>query len=86
MKLRGSFASSLCPNHVGDGFRSKGEILAARIEIHTHLSHNQNPALKWSTQNHASRIKTAEIRSYLWQGDCPLLTPYSKYPLSQGIL
>ena len=38
------------------------------------VSHNQNPVSKWSTQNHASRIKKADIRSYLWQGDCPLLT------------
>ena len=27
------------------------------------LSHNQNPVLKWSTQNHASGIKKADIRS-----------------------
>ena len=43
-------------------------------EREAHLSHNQNPVLKWSTQNHASSIKKAELRSYLWQGDCPLLT------------
>ena len=30
----------------------------------------QNPVLKWSTQNHASRIKKADIRSCLWPGDC----------------
>ena len=40
----------------------------------TDLSHNQNPVLQWLTQNHASRIKKADIRSYLWQGDCPVLT------------
>ena len=32
------------------------------------MSHNQNPVLKWSTQNHASRIKQADIRSYLRLG------------------
>ena len=42
--------------------------------INLHVSHNQNPVLKWSTQNHASRIKKAEFRSYFRQGDCPLLT------------
>ena len=36
----------------------------ARIDV----SHNQSPVLKWSTQNHASRIKKADIRSYLWLG------------------
>ena len=25
-------------------------------------------------QNHASGIKKADVRSYLWQGDCPLPT------------
>ena len=33
-----------------------------------HLSHNQNPVLKWSTQNHASGNKKPEIRSYVWLG------------------
>ena len=33
-----------------------------------HLSYNQNSVLEWSTQNHASRIKKADIRSYLWLG------------------
>ena len=37
------------------------------------VSQNQNPVQTWSTQSHASRIK-ADIRSYLWQEDCPLLT------------
>ena len=34
----------------------------------THMSHNQNLVLKWSTQNHASRIKKAEFRNYFWLG------------------
>ena len=29
------------------------------------MSHNQSPVLKWSTQNHASRIK-ADIRNSFW--------------------
>ena len=29
---------------------------------------NQNPVSKWSTQNHASRIKKADTRSYFWLG------------------
>ena len=32
-----------------------------------HLSHAQNPVLKWSTQNHASRNKKADIRNYFWR-------------------
>ena len=35
------------------------------------LSYNQNPVLKWSTQNHASRIKKAAATISGW--DCPLL-------------
>ena len=34
----------------------------------SHMSHKQNPVLKWSTQNHASRIKKADLRSYFWLG------------------
>ena len=34
-----------------------------------HVSHNQNSVLKWSeSQNHASGIKKADSRSYLWLG------------------
>ena len=40
------------------------------------MSHNQNLAQKWSTQHHASRIKKADLRSYLWQGDSPLASNY----------
>ena len=29
-----------------------------------HVSQNQNPVFKWSAQSHASRIKTADIRSH----------------------
>ena len=36
------------------------------------MSHNQNPVLKWSTQNRASRIKKAAATISGW--DCPLLT------------
>ena len=32
------------------------------------MSHNQDPVLRWYTQNHASRIKKADIRSYFWLG------------------
>ena len=32
------------------------------------MSHNRNPVLRWSTQNHASRIKKADIRNYFWLG------------------
>ena len=38
----------------------------------THLSHNQNPELKWSTQNHVKNFKKAAAAFYGW--DCPLLT------------
>ena len=36
------------------------------------MSRNQNPALKWSTRNHASRIKKAAAAISGW--DCPLPT------------
>ena len=35
---------------------------------HGHVSHNQNPVLQWSTQNHAARINKADIRNYFWLG------------------
>ena len=35
------------------------------------LSRNQRPVQKWSTQNHASRTKKAEFRSYMARGTCP---------------
>ena len=38
---------------------------------HSRLSHNQHPVLNWSSQNHALRIKKADIRSYLWLGLFP---------------
>ena len=50
------------------------EPLFAWVRRRLQVSHNQNPVQKWSTQNHASRTKKADIRSYLWQGDRPLRT------------
>ena len=44
----------------------------SEVRGHSSLSHNQHPVLKWSTQNHASRIKKAAAAIYGW--DCPLLT------------
>ena len=41
-------------------------------EADIQLSHNQSPVLKWSTQNHASRIKKAAATISGW--DCSLLT------------
>ena len=35
------------------------------------MSHNRNPVLKWSIPR---TMLQADIRSYSWQGDCPLLT------------
>ena len=33
-----------------------------------HLSHNKNSVFAWSTGNHASRTKKADVSSYLWLG------------------
>ena len=38
------------------------------------LQKRQTHMSQKSTQNHASRIKKAIIQSYLWPGDCPLVT------------
>ena len=43
----------------------------ANADSGTHLSHNQNPVQKWFTQNHASIIKKADIRSKLMVGIFP---------------
>ena len=32
----------------------------------------KSQVFKWSTQNHASRMKKPKIRNYLWPGDCRL--------------
>ena len=39
------------------------------------MTTESKPGIKMlDPQNHASIIKKADIRSYLWQGDCALLT------------
>ena len=57
-------------------FCTKGEVAflqgpSPRIIELAQVSHNQNPVLKWSTestQNHASRIQKADLRSDFWLG------------------
>ena len=39
-----------------------------RSQPETRISLAQNPVLNWLTQNHASKIKQADIRSYFWLG------------------
>ena len=79
-----SFVPLLGTSESGDRFRGKPPTrwgkssdpswIPENVASEPNLSHTQNPELKWSTPNHASRIKKAGILSYLWQGDCPPLT------------
>lgn len=41
------------------------------MPLNLQMSHNENPVQAWLTQNHASRVKKAEFRCYLWQGNRP---------------
>ena len=55
------------------------------------MRHNPSQELRWSTQNHASRMKKADIRSCLWLGlilffICPGFEPAQGLRLSLGSL
>ena len=52
----------------GDTPINKQRLIHLGSKLQRQASHNQNPLLKWSTQNHASRNKKADIRSYLLLG------------------